>query len=395
MNQGTRIEVFGVTESSVTLSIGVGSRGGEARAPVTLRLDGRARVPIADSADSGPAPLVRIEGLAPDREYTVQLEIGGHRGLHVVRRVRTLPAPTARLVGCFATIDDPHVGAPSLAVSGTAHDPGGEARRARRAFVAEDAVAEINALGADLTVVKGDLTHDGTAEQLVHARRILGRLRSPWQAILGNHDVQGGADAYALLGQRPAPRVVELAGWRLILLDTARDGTRRGELGDGVLRWLAKALAERPEAPTLVLMHHQAVLRPAAHGLPDTIGLSPETSMRLLETLRGHPQVRAVLSGHTHRNHVQWHPRLPSVPFVEVAAAKDFPGVFAHYRLYADGSFRQEVRRITTPRALAHADVCEAILGPYRQILLGPLEARSFHLPPLKHGRQPLAGDAT
>ena len=47
----------------------------------------------------------------------------------------------------------------------------------------------------------------------------------PHHAFLGNHDyfaTRRGerVDGYALLGQEPAPRAVDLAGWRLILLAT-------------------------------------------------------------------------------------------------------------------------------------------------------------------------------
>ena len=40
------------------------------------------------------------------------------------------------------------------------------------------------------------------------------------------------------------------------------------------------------------------------------------------------------------------------MPFVEVACAKDYPGVWAEYRVY-EGGYTQVVRRISAPDALA------------------------------------------
>jgi hypothetical protein len=89
--------------------------------------------------------------------------------------------------------------------------------------------------------------------------------------------------------------------------------------------------------------------------------------------------VKGVLIGHTHRNRVRRYPSAGSVPFVEVHCTKDYPGGFAHYRLFEDGSFRQEVRRTGSPRALAHSTRCRDFFkGGYRRFSLGPLSARSF-----------------
>jgi hypothetical protein len=67
------------------------------------------------------------------------------------------------------------------------------------------------------------------------------------------------------------------------------------------------------------------------------------------------------------------------VPFIEVNCTKDYPGGWAHYRLFADGSFRQQVRRTSSARALAHSSRCrEAFRGLYRNFALGSLGQRSF-----------------
>jgi hypothetical protein len=208
----------------------------------------------------------------------------------------------------------------------------------------------------------------------------------PHHAFLGNHDYYGrlageDVDGYALLGQPPAPRSLELGGWRLVLLETAEPGEHHGVFADDRLGWLEHALEQTREErrPTLVLMHHHPVPPEHADSYPNTIGLNPLHSLRLFDLIGRHPQLKGVLIGHTHRNRVRRHPAAGTTPFVEVSCTKDYPGGWAHYRLYADGSFRQEVRRTASARALAHSTRCRDLFqGGYRRFALGSLETRSF-----------------
>jgi len=250
----------------------------------------------------------------------------------------------------------------------------------------EDAVTDINDLGVDLTVVKGDIADRGLPEQFEAARDTFSKLAMPHQAFLGNHDyyarLEGReVDGYALLGQEPAPRAVDLAGWRLILLDSTDPGEHHGRFGEDRLRWLSECLDQSREQriPSLVFMHHHPVPPERADSYPNSIGLDPTHSVSLFELIGGHPQVRGVLVGHTHRNRVRHYPAAGPVPFVEVNCTKDYPGGFAHYRLFDDGSFRQEVRRTGSERALTHSSRCRDFFrGGYRTFALGALHDRSF-----------------
>ena len=108
-------------------------------------------------------------------------------------------------------------------------------------------------------------------------------------------------------------------------------------------------------------------------------GLDPDHSLQLIELVGRNPQVRGVLIGHTHRNRVRHYPAAGHVPFIEVHCTKDYPGGFAHYRLFEDGSFRQEVRRTPSERALFHSTRCRSLFnGQYQHFTMGTLEERSF-----------------
>jgi Icc protein len=396
-------ELFGLTDDSATITFRVEDDAGPVDAPARVLVDGAVRATAGGAAGTR---LVRLEGLDPDHELRIDIEVAGaappERGRWFPERVRTLSAPRARRTATFATLNDLHFGEPRFGGRLTAdHEYGDEApgfpliREGDTEvpywrFMNDDAVDEINAAGVDAVVVKGDIADRGLPEQFDWACAAFGRLRAPHHAFLGNHDYYGrhaGAgevDGYALLGQPAAPRTVDLGGWRLVLLETADPGDHHGVFGDDRIEWLETTLAETRalDLPTLLLMHHQPVPPEHRDRYPNSIGVVPEHSLRLFDLVGAHPEVRAVLIGHTHRNRVRRYAASGSVPFVEVQCTKDYPGGWGHYSLYEDGSFRQEVRRTATPRALEHSSRCRhCFRGFYRDFALGSLEERSFVVP--------------
>jgi len=393
------VEIFGLTETSVTLSFALREAGGPVDAEVGIRVNGELR---ARSAGIRGTRLVRIDALAPATSHRIELEAANAapppHDRYFPEAVATLPAPERRQVASLATLNDLHFGEPRFGGTLLADGEYGPAAPGHPAVhetdgevpywlaMNEDAVREINALGVDATVVKGDIADRGRPEQFGVARRTLDGLASPWHGFLGNHDhyarLEGEVvDGCALLGQPPSPRTVDLGGWRMIFVDTVEPGHHHGVLPEERRRWLAGALDETREAaiPTLVFMHHQPVPPENRRSYPNNIGLVPEDSVPLYELIGRHPQVRAVLIGHTHRNRVRTHPASGSVPFIEVNCVKDYPGGFGHYRLFEDGHFRQEVRRTSSARALAHSTLCRGFFaGGYREFALGPLASRSL-----------------
>lgn len=393
-------EVFGVTDTSLTVCFRVESDGAPVDARARVLVNGAVR---AESESGAATRVVRIEGCAPDAEHKVEIQIAGAAPAACDRYfpdgVRTLLAPRARRTACFATLNDLHFGEPRFGGQLTAdHEYGDEAEgfpliRATDTDVPywrimnDDAIAEINAADVDAVVIKGDIADRGLPEQFDFARESFAQIRAPHHAFLGNHDYYGrhnGAgevDGYALLGQPPAPRTVDLGGWRLVLLETALPGDHHGVFDGDRLGWLARTLDETRETrmPTLLLMHHQPVPPEHRDSYPNSIGMLPEHSTEFFALLGSQPQVKGVLIGHTHRNRVRRHRASGTVPFVEVNCTKDYPGGWGHYELFEDGTFRQEVRRTASERALAHSTRCRAAFrGLYRDFSLGALAERSF-----------------
>lgn len=370
-------EVVGVTESTVTVALAAEGSGDGVR----LRVGDAVR----ELAPADGLQLITVGDLPPATELGLAVEDGAPDSSSLPRTVTTLPAPAAAQVASFATLNDLHFGERQFGgVPGVADDvlPATYTEIPYWQFMNDDAVGDINAAGVDAAMIKGDIADRGRADELALARATFDRLAMPWHAFLGNHDAYAGPDGlragYATLGQPPPPRTIELGGFRLLFVDTVDPGNHRGRLTGETLGWLDAELA-RSDAPAILLMHHQPVPADHARGLINAIGIPPADSAPLFELVARHRQVVAVLIGHTHRNRVRRYPQARGVPFAEVACTKDYPGAWAHYRLFADGTIRQEMRRISSPRALAHSRRCGAMFGGrYRDYASGALADRSW-----------------
>ncbi|MDH5339695.1 MAG: phosphodiesterase [Rubrivivax sp.] len=158
-------------------------------------------------------------------------------------------------------------------------------------------------------VVTGDLVDRGSAEEYAHLRALLAPLPGPVWLMPGNHDAAGVLrSAFADHPElRPpddpalAPFVLwarEVAGMRLVALDTVVPRASHGSLCEHRLAWLDSTLSAAPRQPTVVAMHHPPFLTGIRH--MDDIGLL-DGSAGLAAVLQRHPQVERVICGHLHR----------------------------------------------------------------------------------------------
>ncbi|GAA0769407.1 phosphodiesterase [Erythrobacter ramosus] len=155
----------------------------------------------------------------------------------------------------------------------------------------------------DLLVLSGDITDHGDLESFAKTAELLKDCPCPIIPLVGNHDSRAG-----LLSAFPqvAPAeggflhyVVEAPlGLRIICLDTLEDGRHGGAFCEARAEWLAARLAEAPDTPTLIFMHHP----PVVAGI-DWMDPAPDEPwiIRLREVLEGQHQVQAIHCGHLHR----------------------------------------------------------------------------------------------
>ena len=166
-------------------------------------------------------------------------------------------------------------------------------------------VAELQALKPqpDLILFTGDLVDLGRPEEYAHLKEILAPLPQRIIAIPGNHDSRDSMRAaFAPEGYLPPDGFLQFAidddyPLRIVGLDTLVPGEGGGELCGERLGWLDRTLAQRPDAPTLVMMHHPPFVTGIGH--MDKIGLKGREGFA--EIMARHPQVQLILCGHLHR----------------------------------------------------------------------------------------------
>lgn len=162
-------------------------------------------------------------------------------------------------------------------------------------------VAAINArhADADFCVLAGDLADLGEAEAYVRLRDILSDLKVPCHITLGNHDDR--PVFLDVFGQEYAAptgcvdKVIDLKGYRTIVLDSSEPGIHAGVITDAQYDWLEERLAEAADKPVIVILHHHAN---PLYTRVDRIIL--RDGARLAKVLGAHGRVRQVIAGHVH-----------------------------------------------------------------------------------------------
>jgi 3',5'-cyclic AMP phosphodiesterase CpdA len=154
----------------------------------------------------------------------------------------------------------------------------------------------------DLLLVTGDIADNGDDEEAYgRYRAALAELPFPAYHVLGNHD---GRKAFFAVFPELKPTggflqyAIEGHPVRILVLDTLEEGRHGGFFCDRRAAWLRARLAEAPERPTLIALHHP----PIATGIP---WLTEDADAPWIERLRtvveGRDNIVAMVAGHVHR----------------------------------------------------------------------------------------------
>ncbi len=155
----------------------------------------------------------------------------------------------------------------------------------------------------DIVVATGDLTDGGSADEYAHLRQLLSPLSMPLYLIPGNHDhrehmLAAFPDHTYLRQSYPFIQYdIDDLPMRILALDTVIAEQSGGELCERRLEWLQEKLAQAPERPTVIIMHHPPFKTFIAH--MDKIGLTNADKLKAI--VSKHPQVERILCGHLHR----------------------------------------------------------------------------------------------
>ncbi|CAM5671584.1 phosphodiesterase [Streptomyces viridifaciens] len=226
----------------------------------------------------------------------------------------------------------------------------------------------------DAVLITGDIADRGTEEAYVRTRAVLAPLyeRFPVLVCPGNHDearalrrilLDGGGEGEGTGDGAPVDQVRDVAGTRIVLCDSSVPGRADGLLRPQTLRWLDETLAEAPDRPTLVALHHP----PAELGLPYIDGIRLREADRFAAVLRGHPQVAGVLCGHAHTMAVTRFADLPLVCAPGVASSALMPWEQEPGQLW---------KTLDAPPALAFHVLRNGRLTSHARTVLGDVRTR-------------------
>ena len=302
--------------------------------------------------------VVEFDELQPGTDYSVDLETTS--GVSLGEANFTTSADRGRATAKVATISDIHLGLERFGVGRKLTDPSSTpfALRCARA-----AIAEATAWGAELLLIKGDLTDTGQEYEWELAEHLLSNVTIPVMFTPGNHDVLGGrevepAAGARLLGLDYSPvQVRDLDGIRTVLADTSRHGRGTGDLAQISGELL---VAVDCTQPVLLAFHHNIQHLPVTWFWPP--GVSSGNAMPVVAALEEANPRLFLASGHTHRNRLRWLGRDRSIPYTEVSSTSDYPGVWAGYAAN-ESSIHQVVRRISAPDAIDWTERTRSVLG--------------------------------
>lgn len=306
----------------------------------------------------GPTGAAELVGLPPDTATPIDVLVDG-RPVASVTAVTT-PALAGPELVRVATISDLHLGEHGFGLVKEMREPD-DGRAPYPLRCATAAVAEAEAWGADLLVVKGDITHSGRPDQWEAFDALLATTSIPVIAIPGNHDTfakPGSSDAAAELRRRDlfpsAVHSLDRAGVRFVAADTTTPRHTWGRI-----RHLHDDLVEAVDVPgpALLFVHHHL----ETHAYPRLwpLGTPRRHAGAVLDALvEANPDL-LLSSGHTHRNRMRTH---GPATVTEVGSTKDHPGVWAGYVVHRSG-IRQVVRRVAAPDCIEWTERTRAVVG--------------------------------
>lgn len=202
----------------------------------------------------------------------------------------------------------------------------------------------------DLILATGDIAQDASEEAYRQFGKRLEVFESEVAWIAGNHDDAQCLNRIAAELNANKKHVVK-GGWQFLLLDTSVPGKVHGELSASELDFLKTTLADNPDLPALVTLHHHPVEIDAEWMSP--IGLHNRDDF--WQVIDQFSQVKAVLWGHIHqeqdlsRNGV----RLLATPStciqftagsIKFSVEEKSPG-YRWFEMMPNGEFTTEVNR--------------------------------------------------
>ena len=160
------------------------------------------------------------------------------------------------------------------------------------------AVEEINASPAEMTLFLGDLVDTGAKNEAQYPTwaKIAQALKKPYYAVPGNHDPEAFFSKYV----RPrTDYVVDLEGFRFVLFQDTRTTSHLGTVTPGQVEWIARQVDDAAARKLRAILCAHVTAHPNKH--PDTGWWVRTGGKELREMLRAKARtVVAFFAGHFH-----------------------------------------------------------------------------------------------
>ncbi len=154
----------------------------------------------------------------------------------------------------------------------------------------------------DIVIATGDLVEHGVEWAYKDLKNVLKQIKAPVYLAFGNHDRRGPFTK--IFPKFPyvdgfLQYTVEDHAVRIIVLDTLDENRHGGSFCQARADWLDARLAEQPNRPTVIAMHHPPI-RTGIGWL--TIKPGAKWVERLNGVLSRYDNVQHIFAGHIHRN---------------------------------------------------------------------------------------------
>ena len=164
-------------------------------------------------------------------------------------------------------------------------------------------VADVNQQQPDAVIFTGDTVQHGRPEEYACLPQLLAPLNAPVYLVPGNRDDKDNMRAaFSDYGCMEATDeflhyVIEEYDTRLVAIDSTLTGERKGRFCKARQDWLESVLAQQPDRPTLLFIHHP----PFDVGDHYVGGYRRADEAKALEGIvRRHAHVVGLLCGHVH-----------------------------------------------------------------------------------------------
>ena len=188
-------------------------------------------------------------------------------------------------------------------------------------------VLQINKLDPlpNVVIHTGDLSHNGRTDEYKLTKSIMDELKVPYLITAGNRDsTKNLVNAFDLSSvdyhdQQLLQYGSDIAGYRLVSVDTSSQNSNLGLLNFSKLAHLDGLLRQKQSCPTIIFMHHPPISlsnsEPPEHEYENFRMIK-----NFAEIVDRHPQIIAFLCGHIHRafsSHINTSPVMVTPPLAK------------------------------------------------------------------------------